>query len=299
MDLMYYRYFYEIAGGSSFADTSEKFSISESALSKSIIKLENELNCTLFDRRVRPMRLTASGGMLKSKLDVLMPLYEDMINSLNENKLLLRYGAMNTLYQHDLSEFFSKYMDTHKDINLSHMDVTDASPLNFLHLISNAEIEFAILHDSIFIPPHIKKSFLTRDHVKVIMLKDNPLAGYDSITTEQLIGQNVIGPGCTQDICAELAFICGKQIIAEFYREEAIRIFKKCISSNCISLYYASDIIGYNLDYYGLCARPLSDLPRSPLILVRGDNPIKNQLIDSIADDLKKYLGTLPSAGKI
>jgi DNA-binding transcriptional LysR family regulator len=118
MELLYLKYFYELAGGASFSDTSEKFNISESALSKSIIKLESELNCTLFDRKVRPMRLTASGGVLKEKLDILIPLYNDIVDSLNDKKTQIRYCIIRNLDSHIYSTFFKKYMAEHKDVNI-------------------------------------------------------------------------------------------------------------------------------------------------------------------------------------
>ena len=57
------RIFYEVATAKSFLDASNKLFISQPAISKSMSKLEEELNITLFYRANKGISLTPSGEL--------------------------------------------------------------------------------------------------------------------------------------------------------------------------------------------------------------------------------------------
>lgn len=67
MDIQQIKYFLALAEELHFWKTSEKVGITQSALSRQIIALENELQVKLFDRDKRNVKLTPAGHFLKDK----------------------------------------------------------------------------------------------------------------------------------------------------------------------------------------------------------------------------------------
>ena len=61
MDIQTLIYFVDIAEQHSFSAAAESQNISQSSLSKAIMRLENELNVHLFDRKKHPIELTPAG----------------------------------------------------------------------------------------------------------------------------------------------------------------------------------------------------------------------------------------------
>lgn len=61
MELRHLRYFEAVASELSFSRAAERLHIAQSALSRQIRQLEDELGAQLLDRRARPLQLTAAG----------------------------------------------------------------------------------------------------------------------------------------------------------------------------------------------------------------------------------------------
>ena len=62
INLNLYKIFYEVALSESISDASKKLFITQSAVSKAIKKLEEDLNVSLFYRNSKGVRLTSKGG---------------------------------------------------------------------------------------------------------------------------------------------------------------------------------------------------------------------------------------------
>ncbi len=70
--------FVEIARGATYMEAAEEFHLSQSALSKMIKKMENELGVQLFDRSGRSVKLTKAGKQLLADYDAMEPSYQAM-----------------------------------------------------------------------------------------------------------------------------------------------------------------------------------------------------------------------------
>lgn len=73
MELRQLRYFYAVAKCENFSKAAEELYVAQSALSKSIGKLEDELGIQLFIRTNKNVRLSPAGIELKSYLSTLLP----------------------------------------------------------------------------------------------------------------------------------------------------------------------------------------------------------------------------------
>ncbi len=68
MELLQLRYFFESAQNESFSKTAEKYMVPISSVSASVKRLENELQCKLFDRTSNRIVLNENGKKLKDTL---------------------------------------------------------------------------------------------------------------------------------------------------------------------------------------------------------------------------------------
>ena len=79
MNLKQIKYFLELADELHFWKTSEKVFITQSALSRHIKSLENELGMQLFERDNRNVKLTAAGEFLKNEFAKILTDFESII----------------------------------------------------------------------------------------------------------------------------------------------------------------------------------------------------------------------------
>ena len=77
MDLRQLQYFTKIAESGSFREAATRANVAQSALSRHVRALEEELGVTLMERHARGIRLTTEGEQLKSRADNILREVED------------------------------------------------------------------------------------------------------------------------------------------------------------------------------------------------------------------------------
>ena len=113
------QYFIAIAECNTYFDAAEELNISQSALSKQIIKLEKELGVALLDRSRRKASLTPAGETFYQDALALRRQYEIMNRHMKKyqiftgNKNELRVGTLPILTAH-----FRQFTESHPDIHL-------------------------------------------------------------------------------------------------------------------------------------------------------------------------------------
>lgn len=118
------QYFIAIAECNTYFDAAEELNISQSALSKQIIKLEKELGVTLLDRSRRKASLTPAGETFYQDALALRRQYEIMTGHMKKykipmgNKNELRIGTLPILTQYGLTAHFRQFTESHPDIHL-------------------------------------------------------------------------------------------------------------------------------------------------------------------------------------
>lgn len=95
------RYFHAIVREGTLTRAAESLHVSQSALSIQLKKLEESLDCALFDRQHKTLILTEEGKMVLDYADTIFRTGEEMLATLqNQNKRfrnVLRVGAVSTL----------------------------------------------------------------------------------------------------------------------------------------------------------------------------------------------------------
>lgn len=117
------QYFIAIAECNTYFDAAEELNISQSALSKQIIKLEKELGVALLDRSRRKASLPRRRDLYQDAL-ALRRQYEIMNRHMKKyqiftgNKNELRVGTLPILTQYGLTAHFRQFTESHPDIHL-------------------------------------------------------------------------------------------------------------------------------------------------------------------------------------
>lgn len=79
MDIRHLKYFIEVAHQKSFSRAAEILHISQSAVSKMIKDLEQEIGLSLFNRRAKCIQLTDTGETLLLKAQEIVGLFENLV----------------------------------------------------------------------------------------------------------------------------------------------------------------------------------------------------------------------------
>lgn len=93
MDLQQIRYFLELSNELHFWNTAEKMFITQSALSRQIKALEEEIGVQLFERDKRNVKITAAGKFLRDEWQRML----DEINSINRHAKQIQEGKYGTI----------------------------------------------------------------------------------------------------------------------------------------------------------------------------------------------------------
>lgn len=80
------KYAIELSKSLNFSQVAKKLNISQPALSKQILGLENELNVKLFDRNTNPLKLTAAGEYFLSEAQKLLFQEDMLVRSMDDFK---------------------------------------------------------------------------------------------------------------------------------------------------------------------------------------------------------------------
>jgi DNA-binding transcriptional LysR family regulator len=183
------KYFVTVVDTGSYMQTALELNIAQSSVSKQIQALESELGVQLFNRQHRHIELTDEGKLLLPQIrhileesyrltymaEKLQPGYKDKITVLT-----LPFMAYFDLYI-PMSQF--ELINPSFQINLKEME----EPQLFHRLQCNDfDLALTYWHEgnlasskNLFIP-------ISEDEVVLAVHKDNPLAGLDYITAEQL-----------------------------------------------------------------------------------------------------------------
>ncbi|MGF1525431.1 MAG: LysR family transcriptional regulator [Candidatus Competibacterales bacterium] len=105
------RYFWAVAHEGNLTRTAERLSVSQSALSVQIQKLENALGHRLFERRGRQLLLTEAGRIALDYADAIFAVGDELVGVMKTGvgaaRQVLRLGALATLSRNFQMDFFA------------------------------------------------------------------------------------------------------------------------------------------------------------------------------------------------
>jgi DNA-binding transcriptional LysR family regulator len=183
--LRQFRYFVAVAESGSVASASRMLAIAQSALTKSLAELEDELGAALFVRSSRGMTLTPQGHrflagarkVLGSVADALRLQAEQAAEALSGT---LAIGVTSLVAGYYLAELLSRFRRLNPQVQVA---VTEETPTFLEHLLINGEVDVAIMVSSALGEPQaLQVEVLTRSANRAWLPSNHPLAERDELT---------------------------------------------------------------------------------------------------------------------
>jgi DNA-binding transcriptional LysR family regulator len=183
--LRQFRYFVAVAESGSVAAASRMLNIAQSAVTKSLQELEDELGQALFQRSSRGMTLTPQGHrFLTSARKVIGAVAEaSRLHQADESAGLrgtLSVGVTSLVAGYYLSELLSRYRRSCPAVSVQ---VTEETPPFLEHLLINGELDLAIMVSNVLGEPQaLVAETLTRSPNRVWLASDHPLSQQAEVT---------------------------------------------------------------------------------------------------------------------
>ncbi|WP_165061127.1 LysR family transcriptional regulator [Adlercreutzia sp. ZJ154] len=194
MQISHLREMIVLAQNHSFTQTAIQLYTTQSAISKHISALEQDLGVALFLRDRNNVELTDAGSIFIEYAQRIVNDYNEGIVALNRfnaginRNITVGYlaGAVSAF----LPEVVSRFMESHSCINLEfHTQEIDGT----FSGLEDDSLDMVITTEYIKFPTtiyHVEK--LYRDHIAVIVPKDHRLASRESVHLKDLIGEKII-----------------------------------------------------------------------------------------------------------
>ena len=145
-NLSLYKIFYTVASTGNISHAAEALYISQPAISKSIRKLEQSLNTTLFSRTSRGVRLTDEGALLfdyvKSAFDFIEAGEQQLKMALDLGIGHLRIGVSTTLCKYLLLPYLQRFIGLHPHIKIA---IECQSTNQTLQLLEERKIDIGLI----------------------------------------------------------------------------------------------------------------------------------------------------------
>lgn len=186
-------YFIAIVENDTFFDAACEMNISQSSLSKQIMKLEKELDLTLFDRTTRSATLTQAGEFFYNEAKQLIEHYKltleniQIFKSLHENKLHIAVLPIQT--QYNLNALFNSFRKENPDIELQ---ITEVEDDRLIEGISKNEYDLIIARETMFDKSQFTTYQLAKDELIVAISSEHKLSQRDKLTFDDVKNENFI-----------------------------------------------------------------------------------------------------------
>lgn len=183
--LRQFRYFIAVAESGSVAAASRTLAIAQSAVTKSMQELEDELGQPLFDRSPRGMTLTPQGHrFLVSARKVIGAVAEATRLGRADGGSgvagTLSVGVTSLVAGYYLSELLSRYRRNCPGVAVQ---VVEETPPFLEHLLINGELDVAIMvSNALGEPQALAAETLTRSPNRVWLASDHPLTQHEQVT---------------------------------------------------------------------------------------------------------------------
>lgn len=192
IDIQQLKYFKTVAETKHITKSSEKLSISQSALSRSISNLEKEIGAPLFTRKNRQIELNKFGEIILHRtnniLSELSQGQREIAEMLEPNTGNISFGFLHTLATSHIPNIIANFQQAYPNINLQ---LKQGPSHQISRLIAKEEIDLALLS-----PINLEKSVvwhkLWEEPMYLVVPKNHELSKRTSITTKELQNEHFI-----------------------------------------------------------------------------------------------------------
>ena len=187
MDSLALKAFVVVAEQRSFSRAADQLFLTQPAVSKRIVKLEEQLKTRLFDRIGRTVSLTMAGQHLLPKARVILQAMEDSANELTNLSGrvggTLRIATSHHISLHRLPEplrlFIARYPQVELDIQFAESEVIYEGLLQ-------GRWQLGIITLNPNPHPHIQQKVIWQDQMQFVAAPDHPLSLQSAVDLNQL-----------------------------------------------------------------------------------------------------------------
>ena len=195
MDISALKAFVAVADAGSFSVAAEHLYLTQPAVSKRVLVLENELQTRLFDRIGRTVNLTEAGQTLLPRARSILLELEDSVRTLSnlsgEVHGTLRFGTSHHIGLRRLPPVLKQFVRLYPQVRL---DIRFMDSEEACHAVETGELELAI----VTLPPdpasalHVEKVW--DDPLAIAVSEEHPLAAMKRVRLGDLAGHPAILP---------------------------------------------------------------------------------------------------------
>lgn len=193
MNLKHLSYFVDISKRESFTKAADDIYVSQSALSKSVKSLEQELNVTLIDRTSKSFNLTEEGRILYAEGEKLLRYIDEsqdeIIEKIHRSRRRLRIGippVISTVYfSHLLFRFIKQYPNIELEISEVGANIVQ-------NQVDAGSIDIGVVILPIINAENYQIIPAMSSDNALIINKDHPLASHDEVSFRELVHEDFL-----------------------------------------------------------------------------------------------------------
>lgn len=204
MDLFQLQCFLSIVRYKSFTEAAYEISLSQSALSKHIGKLEDELGGKLFDRSKRQTELTPAGQEFSQYAQTILDTYQEACQIMKKYAVggVLHIGSVEHMGRVGLTTPMASFLNCFPEGEVE-IEIEKGDTLSLMNLLVAKKIDMAFIAyiasawkdssnlDSFDLSPyHLYQ--LVVDEYHLVVSREHPLAGSQRISWEQLAEEKLV-----------------------------------------------------------------------------------------------------------
>ncbi len=179
-----FRYFLAVSEAASVASASRMLNIAQSAITKSVLELEDTVGLKLFERSSKGMVLTQDGHRFQiSARKVISAVAEAALIDRGHTEELsgnLTIGVTSLVAGYYLADLFARFQKSHPSVKLT---VIEDQPQFLEHLLVNGELDLAIMISNALSDPRaLQVEVLTSSTNRVWLSANHPLAKLQELT---------------------------------------------------------------------------------------------------------------------
>lgn len=197
MDTSTLQAFLAVAESGSFSKAASQLYLTQSAVSKRIALLEEQLGSKLFDRIGRSISVTEAGNELLPRARDILLQFDDAkraINNISSGEIMgtLSFAASHHISLHRLPNYLRRFSEECPDVEL---DLRFEESEVAYEGVLKGDLELALITLSPDPDENIHSEIIWDDLLQYVVSEDHPLATSNEITLTELTAYNAILPG--------------------------------------------------------------------------------------------------------
>lgn len=183
MEITQMRYFRTIAQCESFSEAAQQLHVTQPALSKSIAKLETELETPLFQRKGNRISLTPAGRIFFTYCGTVLDTVESGVNAVRES-IGLKQGHLSIAVSTEVfvKHLILRFLNRYPDVSLTcHLMSTE----EMVRALEEGSVDFTLSEQPV-LGDNIDWHCLHRGYLTALFHENDPLMKRDSVSMEEL-----------------------------------------------------------------------------------------------------------------